>query len=248
MTVTTRTSAPSYKIFEPDVLDQIYANKVFDPVMGGFAGALGSFHKMNKAGYQDDYLASQEKFNKMAGNIDAMEIAQKQKEALLKGAVQLLGHGAATTDFDPGSVSGLLTAQGYQNDTLGKAIRDKMIAEAQRARAGDGDKLKSIIKYSTTPPGTNQTIEETYQYKPGEVLPPSRVRATNPTGSTSVSTNANATATTREQVAILAKAAAGPDAKLMQQSPEGASLWAGSKGTAVFDPNGKLDRNQSKLR
>lgn len=135
MTVSTRTSAPSYKIFEPDALDQIYAKGALDPMMGGIAGSLALSHGANKAGYQDRYLASQKEFNNLAANLDMAEMDNRRKIELLKGAVDLIGKGAATPDLDPGSLVGLYTAPGYQNDTLGKSLRDLNAAKAQGARA-----------------------------------------------------------------------------------------------------------------
>ena len=181
MTVTTRTSAPSYKIFEPDVLDQIYANKVFDPVMGGFAGALGSFHKMDKAGYQSDYLASQEKFNKMAAGIDMMEIEQKRREAAMKLMPGLMQHGTRAPHIR--DIQELLTAEGIAADSAAALFTNESLARASASNRSGSKNPKETTTHTTlnSEGGTTQTKWEGDYGTTGLRVPPAPDRS----GSTS---------------------------------------------------------------
>lgn len=82
MPVNTRMSPPSYKVFEPDALDAIYAKGQLDPVMGGIAYAFRKAHEGDSERAQADYLASQDRYNAMARDLDALEAKQRQDLAL----------------------------------------------------------------------------------------------------------------------------------------------------------------------
>jgi hypothetical protein len=232
MAVSTRTSAPSYKIFEPDALDTTYAKGVIsDPVMGGIAGAMGLAHDMSKMRNQDNYLASQEKFNKMAGNLDAMEIAQKQKAEILKAATTLLGHGAPTTSLEPGALSGLYNQQGYLDDTLGKSLRDLNAAKAEGARSGgggsEGKDYYTVQSPVILPDGTVGTETVRTQGKP----PPR----------TSTGGAANVV---KQNIIKAVGAALGPDAKGVDTQNGGTKWTSPSKPGVVieFDAQGNAKR------
>lgn len=131
MTVSTRLNAPNYKIFEPDALDSIYAKGNLDPIMGGISYAFGSANKQNAEVNQANYLASQDKFNKMAANLDAAEIAQKQREAAMKIAGALIGHGEGPDKLQGGS-----DIYNNVNDALLPGLlRNKLSAEANAANS-----------------------------------------------------------------------------------------------------------------
>jgi hypothetical protein len=143
MTASTRTSAPSYKIFEPDALDQIYAKGNLDPIMGGISYAFGSAHKQEAAGNQDRYLQSQEKFNRMAATLDAMEMDSKTKQKALEIGGQLIAKGE-----DPTKIIGsdLIYGDPAQN-LLPGLLRDKIQSEinSNNAPKGGGDgKAKTV--------------------------------------------------------------------------------------------------------
>ena len=148
MTVSTRTSAPSYKIFDPDALDVAYANGVIsNPVMGGIASAAGITHSMSKMRNQDNYLASQEKFNEMAATLDAMEMDSKTKQKMMEVAGTLIskGEGPANvlggSDIYNGNPAGAL---------LPGLLRDKIAAEtaaAGRSGSGGDGKAKTVDTY-----------------------------------------------------------------------------------------------------
>src|SRR5712664_4062961 len=97
MPVTTRMSAPNYKIFEPDALDAIYAKGNLDPIMGGISYAFGNAHKMDNQIAAGQTLEAQDKFNKMAANLDAMEITNKTKQEALKIGGKLMELGEDPT-------------------------------------------------------------------------------------------------------------------------------------------------------
>lgn len=229
MTVSTRTSAPAYKIFEPDALDQIYAKGVLDPMMGGIAGSLALSHDAKKAGYRQDYLASQKDFNNLAANLDMAEMDNKRRIELLKGAVDLIGKGAPTTSLDPGALAGLYTGQGYNDDTLGKSLRDLNAAKAQGARSSGASTNKDYYTVQSPvilPDGTTgmETVK-TFG------APPAR---------TSTS-GANANANVINQGVVKAVAAAlGPDAKGVRTQDGGTRWESPSKPGVVieFDAQG----------
>ena len=168
MTVSTRTSAPSYKIFDPDALDVAYANGVIsNPVMGGIASAAGITHSMSKMRNQDNYLASQEKFNEMAATLDAMEMDSKTKQKMMDVAGTLIskGEGPANvlggSDIYNGNPAGAL---------LPGLLRDKIAAETAAAgRSGNDGGVKEKHTVQTVDPVTGKTIVHTV---PGPPPPP----------------------------------------------------------------------------
>lgn len=239
MTVSTRTSAPSYKIFEPDALDQIYAKGNLDPIMGGISYAFGSAHKQEAAGNQQQYLASQERFNKMAATLDAMEMDSKTKQAALKIGGELIAKGE-----DPTKIIGSDLIYGNPNDSLVPGLmRRKTESEINANNSkGAGGGEKDTYTESWTDPASGKDYVVKRQGSPSVIGPaPTKSTGTNaPAGSTPIASKAGTT--NAQQIEVRAKAAAGPDAKIIQSSPSGATLWAGSKGTATFDPSGKQVR------
>ena len=241
MTVSTRTSAPSYKIFEPDALDAVYAKGVIsDPIMGGIAGAMGLAHDMSKSRNQDNYLKSQDDFNRMAANLDAMEMDSKTKQAALKIGGELIGKGE-----DPTKIIGsdLIYGDPAQN-LLPGLLRNKIQSDINANNSkGAGGGEKDTYTESWTDPATGKDHVIKRQGSPTNLGPPPTAPATKtggPAGSTPIPSKTGTT--NAQQIEARAKAAAGPDAKIVQTSPSGASLWAGSKGTATFDPSGKQVR------
>lgn len=239
MTVSTRITAPNYKIFEPDALDAIYAKGNLDPIMGGISYAFGNAHKAEGVNNQQDYMQSQDKFNRMAAGLDAMEIDQKRKEAAMKIAGTLIGHGEDPTKLQGGA--DIYTNPG--DNLLPGMLRNKIASEINKNNSGasaDRSKDSDTVKETYVEPGSNKVVEVTHKGKPGSVQIPSGP-GVNPKGSTPIAPNANSGGNLQEQISIRAKAAAGPDAKLIQEA-NGATLWKGSKGIVTFDPTGKQVR------
>lgn len=239
MTVSTRLNAPNYKIFEPDAIDAIYAKGNLDPIMGGISYAFGNAHKAEAANNQQDYLASQDKFNRMAAALDAMDIDAKRKAEALKIGGRLIEHGE-----DPTKVlgSGDIYAD-PANSLLPGLLRKKIQSEIDRnGAAANADRTRDSDTYKETyvEPGSNRVIEKTSKRKPGQ-LDMSSGPGASPTGSTPVQPNANAGSNLKQQIEMRAKAAAGADAKLVAEQ-NGATLWKGSKGIVTFDPTGKQVR------
>jgi hypothetical protein len=227
MTVSTRTSAPSYKIFEPDALDAVYAKGVIsDPIMGGIAGAMGLAHDMSKSRNQDNYLKSQADFNKMAANLDLAEMDSKRKIELLKGAVDLIGKGAPTTSLEPGALSGLYTQEGYGKDTLGRSIRDLNAAKAEGARNGgeSGGKDSYTDQVLINNPDGTSSLRTIKRY-----------------GTPPASAPAGGAANVIKQGVVKAVAAAlGPDAK-GESTQDGGTKWTSPTKPGVvieFDAQG----------
>ena len=240
MTVSTRTSAPSYKIFEPDALDAVYAKGVIsDPIMGGIAGAMGLAHDMSKSRNQDNYLKSQDDFNRMAANLDAMEMDSKTKQAALKIGGELIAKGE-----DPTKIIGSDLIYGSPGDNLLPGLmRGKIQSDINANNSkGAGSGEKDTYTESWTDPASGKDYVVKRQGSPAVIGPaPTKSTGTNaPASSTPIASKAGTT--NAQQIEVRAKAAAGPDARLVQSSPSGATLWAGSKGTATFDPSGKQVR------
>lgn len=233
MTVSTRTSAPSYKIFEPDALDAIYAKGNLDPIMGGISYAFGSAHKMDKAGYQDQYLASQERFNKMAAGLDALEMSSKQKTELLKGAIDLIGKGESPAKLFGGN-------EVYRNDQ--DALLPGLMAQKAAGSGGSGG-----TKETETHELTGATEDGTYKISrkgpPGTVsgvVPPKDVKP----GSTPISGAANSDASKAQAIVKTATQLLGPDVGFVKK-PDGSVIArsASQPGRELqFDQNGVLKR------
>lgn len=239
MAVSTRMTAPNYKIFEPDSLDAIYAKGNLDPIMGGISYAFGNAHKAEAAGNQADYMQSQEKFNKMAAALDAMEIDSKTKQEALKIGGKLVELGE-----DPTKVLGSEGIYSNPADSLLPGLlRGKIQSEITRNNAAgtaDRNKDTDTFKTTTVDPATGTVVEQTSKRKPGQLdmTPPNA--GGNPKGSTPIPQKDNS-AVLQQQIQTRAKAVAGPDAKLID-SANGATLWKGSKGIVTFDPTGKQVR------
>lgn len=234
MTVLTRTSAPSYKIFEPDALDQIYAKGSLDPIMGGISYAFGSAHKQEAAGNQQQYLASQERFNRMAATLDAMEMDSKTKQAALKIGGELIAKGE-----DPAKIIGgdLIYGDPAQN-LLPGLLRDKIRSEINQNNApkGGGDKNKVVDTY----PYGGGTRTVTTAGAPVEQRP---AEPTSKPGSTPVAPKDKSNTIT-QSVIRTAQSALGPDAQ-WTATKEGGSKWMSPSKPGVvieFDKNGVAKR------
>lgn len=249
MTVTTRMQAPSYQIFNPDALDQIYASKVAsDPIMGGIAYTLGAAHKMNKAGTQDQYLASQERFNRMAMALDAMEMQEKRKTKAME-----IGGGLVKEGFDPANIPSsaeYLSAPDPMTDLIRSLVRAKT-ANQLSGGGGGGTKEYDTVQTTRTIPGTQTTETITERRAPGSKTPrtagpsagiPATPNA--PVPSTPVGPNANAGAVNQEQQRLHATAVVGKDARPIATRPDGAVLWGSptTGRTIAFTATGKEPR------
>ena len=242
MPVTTRMSAPNYKIFEPDALDAIYAKGNLDPIMGGISYAFGNAHKMDNQIAAGQTLEAQDKFNKMAANLDAMEITNKTKQEALKIGGKLMELGE-----DPTKVLG--SGDIYTNpadNLLPGLLRGKIQSEINKNNASaTADRGAGSDTYKTTyvEPGSGRVVETTSKRKPG-VLDMNQAPAADPKASTPVQSNPNASGNVQQQIGVRAKAAVGPDARLLETAPSGHSIWASpsTKKTVVFDPTGKQIR------
>ena len=233
MTVSTRTSAPSYKIFEPDALDAVYAKGVIsDPIMGGIAGAMGLAHDMSKSRNQDNYLKSQDDFNRMAANLDLAEMDSKRKIELLKSAVDLIGKGAPTTDLNPGALDGLYHGQGYLADTLGKSLRNLNDAKAEGARNGGGGGSGGKDSYTDQIPFINADGTSGMRTVKKYGTPP----ASTPAG--------GANNVIKQSIIKAVTAALGPDAQGVPTSDGGTKWQSPSKPGVVimFDAQGNAKR------
>lgn len=241
MTVTTRTSAPSYKIFEPDSLDAVYAKGNLDPIMGGISYAFGSAHKQEKAGYQDQYLESQEKFNRMAATLDAMEIDAKTKQEAMKLGIGLIKEGE-----DPTKILGAGMVYANPADSSLPALKrgelQASINQKNSAASASGNESKDTYTESWTDTASGKDIVVKRQGKPSVLGPaPAKSSAVQPpAGSTPIPSKAGTVAP--EQIRARAEAAVGRGAKVIDQSPSGATLWQGPKGTATFKPDGTMVR------
>jgi hypothetical protein len=88
--MTAKINQPSPQIFSSDPLEQIYAKSVMDPTLGGlaymFANALGERRRMD----QDTYMRGVSESNQIAGRVAQQELAAKQEQEMIKGALKLL--------------------------------------------------------------------------------------------------------------------------------------------------------------
>ena len=252
MAVSTRMAAPNYKIFEPDTLDAIYAQKMFDPIYGGFAGAMGIAHKMDSAGNAEQALAAQDRFNTMASNLDKLEMTEKTKQEGMKQAGHLAGLGESPdlltgggdiyTDPTKSLLPGLLRGK-IQAQTAAELAK----ASADRAAGKESETYQEQYNTVGGERTGGSTVTRTFKGKPGGTAI-SGSGATNPPqidpkGSTPTPNNPTAPVVNQQQVQARAKAAAGPDAVMRGQNPDGSTLWAGSKGAYAFDGNGKMYRH-----
>lgn len=249
MAVNTRTAAPQYKIYEPDSLDVALSQKVLDPLQGGIAGALLMNHRAETDQNIDRFTADQDRFNKMAAGLDAMEINQKGKEARTKLIPGMMEHGVNARDIL--GIEDLLTPGGIQSNDAATLFGDKTRAEIAAALAkanADNNGPKDTYQVTYEPPGQNRAITETRKGRSGMIPemtigkggPPNA----NPTSSTPVPPPANGPANLQQQISLRAKGALGTDAVMLKQREDGATLWAspGTKKTAVFDAQGKMVR------
>lgn len=245
MAVSTRMAAPNYKVFEPDALDQIYAQKSLDPVMGGIAWAMGNAHKGEAGRAQQEFSGQQDQYNKMASRLDAMDIAQKQKEAALKIAGALAEKGE-----DPTNLQGMDSV--YANpgaSLLPGLLRNNIqseIAHNMRNPSGAGGGEVNTVQETHTDAGTGDTVVTTKKGK-GVVIP--ERPTVDPTASTPIVKTPEAAASSatanQQRIAAQAKTIVGPDAHIVKEV-EGHTLWTNGAGNkiAIFDPNGKMVRQK----
>jgi hypothetical protein len=247
MAINTRTAAPQYKIYEPDQLDVALSQKVLDPLQGGIAGAMLLNHRAETDQNIDRFTADQNRFNNMAAGLDAMEIAQKSKEARMKLAPSMMEHGINAKDIH--GIEDLLTPGGIQGNDAATLFGDKTRAEIAAALAkASADRSGSMdtVKETYTDPGTNVTREITHKGKAGRIDVPERAPI-DPTASTPIPTAPNVAATQGNALAARAAAAVGAsDPKQIQATKDASGNYviknSVSGKTATFDPQGKQIR------
>lgn len=241
MAVNTRLSAPTYKIFEPDALDVMLSQHVLDPLQGGLAGSMLLTHKLESQNNQQQYMESNDKFNSIARGLDAMEIAQKHKEARMKLAPGLLEHGTDAQDIlgieDLLSQSGILgnkTASMFQNKNAAEIAA--LGAKANADRSGSMD----TNKQTWVDPATGVVHEVTNK---GRGISTPKPASIDMQSSTPVPTSGNTPVVNQQQTSTRAKAAIGPDAVLVK-TEGGIQYWSSptTKKMGAFDSNGKMIR------
>lgn len=137
-----KVTTPSPQIFTSDPLEQIVAKGLLDPTMGGLAGmflnAFGERRRMD----QDTYMQGVSESNQIAGRLAQQELAAKQQEELLKGALKLaeLGQSGDTMPIlgaiiKNGSLSG-------GTDLTRRLIESKIAANNRDPNGGDGVQVK----------------------------------------------------------------------------------------------------------
>ena len=181
MAVTTRMAAPSYKIYEPDALDAIYAKGSLDPIMGGIAGAMGIAKRQNTIMDQEEFVRQQDRYNKMAANLDAMEIDSKTKQEALKEGVKLIMHGTDASGVK--GIENILTPGAIGANDTASLYKTKVLADAAKG-SGGGDGGKESWTERWTANGKDYEVK--HQGKPGAtgapsspVVEPKDVTATN---------------------------------------------------------------------
>lgn len=240
MAVSTRLNAPNYKIFEPDALDAAYAKGNLDPIMGGISYAFGSAYKQEKAGYQDKYLDSQEKFNRMAATLDAMEMDQKTKQEAMK-----LGIGLIKDGEDPTKILGAGMVYANPADSSLPALKrgelQASINQKNASASASGNEGKSTYTESWTDPASGKDYVVKRQGTPSTIGPPPvKGGGVNPpAGSTAIPSKAGTVAP--EQIRARAEAIAGRGAVIVDTRSDGATLWKGPKGMAAAKSNGRVE-------
>lgn len=193
MALSTRLSAPSYKIYEPDALDVALSQRVLDPLQGGIAGAMLLNHGLENQAAQQQYLASSDKFNKMAQGLDAMEIAQKHREAAMKIGGQLVEHGE-----DPTNVQGMEDVfRNPRGSLLPGLLRNKILAETSAAGRAHIPIDKETTSEQQYNPATDTVTTHKYQGAPRQSTP------VNNTGSTPMPSSSPATSNAAMQQQII---------------------------------------------
>lgn len=251
MAVSTRLAPPNYKIYEPDSLDTIYAQKLFDPLEGGIAGAMMAAKGITDQGKQQNITDQQNSYNAMARSLDALEIGQKSQEARMKLAPGLLEHGTDAKDIL--GIDDILTPGGIAGNTASTAFQDlnkAKIAEALAKAAHAGDSGADTVQTQHTDPGTLNTIITTQKRKPGvlDLGTPSPTSAPlDPGTSTPAGVNPNAAQLDRRALAqrgIAAVGATDPKQFSAGQNTDGSFTFKNTANgkTATFDSNGKQIR------
>lgn len=243
MALNTRLSAPSYKIYEPDALDVALSNRVLDPLQGGIAGAMLLAHGVDNTNAQKQYLESSDKFNQMARGLDAMEIAQKHKEAAMKIGGTLVQHGE-----DPTNIQGMEDVfRNVNGSLLPGLLRSKIGAEIAGIGAkanADRNASMDTVQETYTDPGTGVTRTVTHKGKAGRIDIPDR-GSVDPTASTPIP-NANPATAKAATNQIIQRAAAAVGASDVSQLSGGKDAGGNyvikntaSGKTATFDSSGK---------
>lgn len=242
MAVTTRIAAPNYKIYEPDSLDAIYAKGNLDPVMGGISYAFGNAHKLNTSMDQEQFIQQQDRYNKMAAALDAMEISEKTKQEAMKIGGELIGKGE-----DPSKVRG---GSAVYNDTgdslLPGALRGKINAEtnALNAKAAGGGSGGDVETHQTSHTIGGVTYTDTVKGKrpTGTAVGAPNPSVAPPNGSTPMP--ATSPAVTKEQTIarITTIIGAPPSRENVKVNPDGTATFTGPKGSITMRPGGVEDR------
>lgn len=241
MVVSTRISAPNYKIYEPDALDAIYAKGNLDPIMGGISYAFGNAHRLNSQMDQEDFTRQQDRYNKMAAALDAMEIDSKTKQEALKIGGTLIGKGE-----DPTKVRGSELIYNDPADNalpgLERGVLSSKIAQQNAAASADKSKDSDTFTTKSIDPGTGVEQTVTSKRKPGGTTPIATVpQGADPRASTPVPANTgNAEAQIRARIA----AAVGTDKPVVRDNGNGTFTVASPDGkrTAIFDNKGNQKR------
>lgn len=241
MALNTRLSAPTYKIFEPNALDVALSQRVLDPLQGGIAGAMLLSHSVDNQNAQQQYLASSDKFNQMARGLDAMEIAQKHREAAMKIGGTMVEHGEDPTNIQSmedvfKNVGGSLLP-----GLLRSKIQSEIAANGAKANADRGASMDTV-KRTYTDPGTNETIEVTSKGKAGRIDIPARTTV-DPAGSTPIPASPNAPVAAKNAIEQRVIAATGTSTPVYKgQDATGNHIFANpaSGKKVVVDKSGNV--------
>lgn len=135
-------SQPSPQIFTSDPLEQIMGKGVLDRDMGGlaymFLNAFGDRRRMD----QDTYMKGVSEANQIAGRVAQQELAAKQEQEMIKGALKLLELGQSGTSMP---VLSKIIQNGSLNEgsDLNRALLQSKIAANNRdPNSGDGVQVK----------------------------------------------------------------------------------------------------------
>lgn len=221
MTVTTRTAAPSYKIFEPDALDQILQGAMIKPgPEAAFAGALNTTHTLDKAANAKQFLQDQDRYNQMAAGLEVLGIDQKRKEAAMKLIPGLMAHGADAGDIR--YISELLNPAGIAKNDIANLFKAESASKVAKnyadANAERGTPDTYTVGTTDTASGETRTLKRVL--RKGESAPTSSSSA-DMTGSTS---NSQELRKDPNRIATLVKqaiAATGDPAAQTGLTPEG---------------------------
>lgn len=237
MAVTTRMAAPNYKMYAPDELDAVYSKGTLDPIMGGIAFMYKNAKSQNSMMDQEEFMKQQAQYNRMAQNLDAMEIDSKTKQEAMKLGAQLIMKGE-----DPTKVQGGDSIYKNAGDSLLPGmLRNKIAADTAAAgRGGEGSGVKNKTTVTTTPPGTNLNIQ--YQHA-GPPKAPSEYGGNDPR--TAAPMPSSSPATKESQIISRIKTVTGvvPTRENTVPNGDGSLTVKGPKGSITMYPDGKEKRN-----